>query len=50
MTLKVLRKILSSKKPAKKAKAKAKARVLTAEGWKRRFSIKLQKGKKGSKK
>lgn len=49
MALKVLRRILSSKKPVKKAKVKPKPRILTAEGWKRRFSVNLQKGKKGSK-
>lgn len=50
MALKMLKKILSPKKPVKKARTKPKVRVLTAEGWKRRFGVKLQKGKKGVKK
>lgn len=48
MALKALKKILSSKKPVKKAKPKI--RVLTAEGWKRRFGLKLVKSKKTVKK
>jgi len=54
MALKVLKRILSSKKPVKKAKvrvkAKPKVRILTAEGWKRRFGVKLLKAKKAVKK
>lgn len=38
MALKSLKKILTPKKTTK-----AKPRVLTAEGWKRRFSVKNQK-------
>lgn len=48
MALKTLKKILSSKKPVKKTKPKV--RVLTAEGWKRRFGVKLTKSKKTVKK
>lgn len=49
MALKALKKILSSKKTVKKAKPKV--RVLTAEGWKRRFgAIKGPKAKKTIKK
>ena len=47
MALKSLKKILGSKKTASK---KAKTRVLTAEGWKRRFSPKPLKAKKTAKK
>lgn len=41
MALKSLKKILTNKKPSK-----AKTRVLTAEGWRRRFAQKPLKAKK----
>jgi hypothetical protein len=44
MALKSLKKILSPKKSPK-----AKPRILTAEGWKRRFAKKNIASKKGSK-